>query len=202
MLDSSWGKEFKSKVVGKVRGWFDGIRFLWQTSETRYLLKLILTLLGLMVISFNILITLVTMFGRTILLYGSFLLLHSIFIGWFLFILIELARFYRNDRKYKLFPERNPILRMKFWHVSRSKTYEKRFKCFSQMILVLFLVLVGGFLLSEALFLFSGFMEADWLWVVYKVCLVLLTFYTTYFNVLMEFYFGLLAVFLFIVMGI
>jgi len=50
MLDCSWGKEFKSKVVGKVRGWFDGIRFLWQTSETRYLLKLILTLLGLMVV--------------------------------------------------------------------------------------------------------------------------------------------------------
>jgi len=202
MLKRSSEKESESRLVGKVCRWFDGIRFLWQTSETRYLLKLILILLGLMLFSFSLLIGLITLFGRTILLYGSFFLLYTIFIGWFLFILLELVRFYRNDRKYRLFPERNPLLQMKYWHESKAKMYEGRFRRFSYAMLIVFIVLWGGFLLSEVLFLFLGFMEAGWLWVVYNICLGLLTFYTTYFNVLMWFYFGLLAVFLFIIMGI
>lgn len=118
-------KELEEIGIDVVRSWFDGIKFLWRTPETRYLLKLIIALFGSMIIFYWIITILIAIFGllqiNDILAIGELL-----FIGWFLFILIELARFYRNDKKYKLFPEKNPRLKMKYWPSKKSKRGYKR----------------------------------------------------------------------------
>jgi hypothetical protein len=119
--------ELEEMGIDVVHRRFDGIKFLWQTPETHYLLKLILVLLGFMII-YTILITiLIAIFGLTLLLSGFCFLLQPFFLLCFLFILVELAQFYWNDRKYKRFPERNSLLKMKYWHSRASKGYKRYF---------------------------------------------------------------------------
>ena len=135
--------ELEEMGIDVVHRRFDGIKFLWQTPETHYLLKLILVLLGFMII-YTILITiLIAIFGLTLLLSGFCFLLQPFFLLCFLFILVELAQFYWNDRKYKRFPERNSLLKMKYWHSRASKGYKRYFL---SIIIILNVILLGVFL--------------------------------------------------------
>ncbi|MCK5157535.1 MAG: hypothetical protein KAR08_00130 [Candidatus Heimdallarchaeota archaeon] len=212
-------KELEEIEIGVVRRQFDGITFLWQTPETRYLLKLIIALFGSMIIYHSIIAILIAIFGNIVLieelpigtrpfllryvfevspitpnlplflgvfliisielgrrywnkkkkliiaLFGSMLIYYgiiaivvaifgnivlkeevskaggslvvgdvlfylssqaqNIFLGVFLFIIIELARLYRNEKKYRLFPEKNPLLKMKYYPSTKSNCYKK-----------------------------------------------------------------------------
>ncbi len=212
-------KELEEIEIGVVRRQFDGITFLWQTPETRYLLKLIIALFGSMIICHSITAILIAIFGNIVLieeipistgpflvrhvlevspispnlplflgvfliisielgrlywnnkkkliiaLFGSMLIYYgiiaiiiaifgnivlkeevsnagrsvvvetvlgflsfqalNIFLGVFLFIIIELAHLYRNEKKYRLFPEKNPLLKMKYYPSTKSNCYKK-----------------------------------------------------------------------------
>lgn len=128
----SFSQELEDIPIDFVRHRFDGIQFLWRTLETRYILKLMIALFGSMIIYLGIICISIILFGD-ILLIGSLslcdffgflsFLAEPIFMGLFLFILIQLARLYWNDSKYRLFPEKNPCLKMKYWPSTKSSGY-------------------------------------------------------------------------------
>jgi hypothetical protein len=126
MQEQSAGPKGSEEIgIDVVHRQFDGIIFLWQTPETRYLLKLIMTVLGSMIVYFGILWILITLFG-TIPIFGRAAAFgNPFFLLWVLFILIVLARSYWNDRMYKLYPERNHLLKMKYWPSTKSKIYKR-----------------------------------------------------------------------------
>ena len=166
-------KELEEIGIDVVRRQFDGIKFLWQTPETRYLLKLISALFGFMIIYYGLMYTLVLMVGETpiSLGYGE-----AIPIGMFLFILIELARFYWNDRKYKLFPEKNPLLKMKYWSAPKSKGYKR---------LLFSIILLGSLLVVSFLFLTTFHFEL----LIWSYNLTLVIFFLMAFTIIMSTYF-------------
>ncbi|WP_287584653.1 hypothetical protein [Candidatus Borrarchaeum sp.] len=116
MGEISVTNESEKKKIFFVRRFFDGIKFLLQTRETRYLLKLIAVLFSSMIITYTAISLTIATFGKIDLILRLGLYVFPFFLVLFLFILIELARFYWNDRKYNLFPEKNPLLKMKYWY--------------------------------------------------------------------------------------
>ena len=126
MHEQSAGPNGSEEIgIDVVHRQFDGIIFLWQTPETRYLLKLIMTVLGSMIVYFGILWILITLFGTILILGRAAGFGNPFFLLWVLFILIVLARSYWNDRMYKLYPERNHLLKMKYWPSTKSKIYKR-----------------------------------------------------------------------------
>ena len=126
MREQSAGPKGSEEIgIDVVHRQFDGIIFLWQTPETRYLLKLIMTVLGSMIVYFGILWILIKLFGTFLILGRAAAFGNPFFLLWVLFILIVLARSYWNDRMYKLYPERNHLLKMKYWPSTKSKIYKR-----------------------------------------------------------------------------
>lgn len=129
-----------------VRRQFDGISFLWRTSETRSFLKLLGLLFGFMTIAFAAIYLIIAIFGETNFLIRLNVYVFPFMLILFAIILIEFVRFYQNDRKYNLFPERNPLLQMKYWP-STKDTNRRRILILG--VGLLFLVLVALFAVVE-----------------------------------------------------
>jgi len=97
-----------------------------------------------MIVFYTTLTIIIAIFGET----NFFLRLNAYVLPFFLvllsFILIELVRFYRNARKYTLFPEKNPLLKMKYWHYPDLKEEKRRrlLKIVGSFIFISLLVLV------------------------------------------------------------
>ncbi|MFX0091214.1 MAG: zinc ribbon domain-containing protein [Candidatus Hodarchaeota archaeon] len=162
--------EFHELIPAAIRAYFDGTKFLWRTAETRYLLKLIAFLFGFMIVGFTILAFLVSLnFPPHIVFYALLF-----FLALFLFIIIELARFYWYDRKYNLFPERNPFLEMKYWP---SKMNEKR-KRFRLTLLIGSLVFVFLLLLVAIVEIFSLTFEFVLTLAIVRLVIVFLFYFT------------------------
>jgi hypothetical protein len=136
--------ESKEKKIFFVKRYFDGIGFLWQTPETRYLLKLILVLFSSMIVTYTAISSIVGIYGETQFLIRINLYVLPFFAILLIFILIELIRFYQNARKYTLYPEKNRLLKMKYWHYPDLKDEKRRFsfKIVGSLIFVSALTLV------------------------------------------------------------
>ncbi|MFX1535990.1 MAG: zinc ribbon domain-containing protein [Promethearchaeota archaeon] len=83
---------------GVMKRYFDGIKFLWQTAETRYLLILTTILFGSMIASFVILF-LIRTYEETNLLIRLTVYVQPFFYALLGLILIELTIFYQNGKK-------------------------------------------------------------------------------------------------------
>jgi len=115
MEEISVSTESKLKKMVSVRRYFDGIKFLWQTPETCYLLKLIALLFTSMTVFYTSLTFLIVRFGETRFLLRLNLYVLPFFLLLCLFIFIKLVRLYRSTKVHALFPERNPLLKMKYY---------------------------------------------------------------------------------------
>jgi hypothetical protein len=135
-----------------IRGYFDGIKFLWQTPETRYILKLIAILLGSMTIFYTTLTIIIQSFGETRFLIRLNLYALPFFLVLFIFIFIEHIRFYRNGKRYSLFPEKNPLLKMKYMYYPELKD-EKRSNLLKKVGILLFVFLFVFVALTEIFFM-------------------------------------------------
>ncbi len=158
---SSRPRELEEMGIAIVRRQFDGIKFLWQIPEIRYLLKLIVALFGFMIIYTSLITILIAIFGLTSPLFGYSVLLLPLFLGSFLFILMELAKFYWSNRKYRRLPERNPLIKTKFKTSIEFKGYKKYFL---YIVIILAVILLGGFL-----FLNIFYRNGHWLWTFYSM---------------------------------
>ena len=146
--------ESRLKKMVSVRRYFDGIKFLWQTPETRYLLILIVILLTTMTIFYSTLTFLIATFGETRFLLRFNLYALPFFLVLCLFILMKLVRFYRNTKKHALFPERNTLLKMKYYS-SPDLTAEKESKLAKIVGISIFLFLLVFIVATEVFFVFE-----------------------------------------------
>ena len=73
-------KELEEMGIAVVRRRFDGIKFLWQTPETHYFLKLIVALFGFMIIYTSLITISIAIFGLTFSLLGFCFLLQPLFL--------------------------------------------------------------------------------------------------------------------------
>jgi len=144
--NSSLYKNLDEVSAEYVRGYFDGIKFLWQTPEFRYYIKLLVILLVSLGIYYTIAFLLSNFLGEFNLITLIFLLgVGRLLLIVFLYIVIELLFFYRNARSYKNFPEKNKFLKMKYWDSSKYalSTRKIRLTLFFTIFIVLSLFLVA-----------------------------------------------------------
>ncbi|MFX0062989.1 MAG: zinc ribbon domain-containing protein [Candidatus Hermodarchaeota archaeon] len=146
-----------------VRRQFDGITFLWRTSETRSFLKLLALLFGFMTIAFTAIYLIIAIFGVTNFFIRLNVYVFPFMLILFVIILIEFVRFYQNDRKYNLFPERNPLLQMKYWP-STKDTNRRRMLILS--VGLLFLILVALFAVVEIFLIAEIYVWAELIFVI------------------------------------
>ncbi|MFX1443612.1 MAG: hypothetical protein ACFFHV_09385 [Promethearchaeota archaeon] len=144
--NNSLSNKIEETSVTHVKKHFDGIKFLWQTPEFRYYIKLLLILLVSIGIYYGIAFLLITSLGEfnqitlIFLVAGDRLLLIV-----FLFIIIELLFFYKSAKNYKNYPEKNKFLKMKYWDTSKyaSRTRKIRLILFITICLIMFLFLIA-----------------------------------------------------------
>ncbi len=137
--------EPQAEQTGFIKRQFDGIAFLWHTPGTRHLLKLIALLFGSMIVSFTVLVLAQVVLGDLSILVRLTFYLQLYSLAFFVFIFVELLQFYRNDRKYKSFPEMNPLLKMKYWPKTSGKRYGTIIFGLILVICVSFIVVYGEF---------------------------------------------------------
>jgi len=174
MGEISVSTESKLKKMVSVRHYFDGIKFLWQTPETGYLLKLIAILFTSMAIFYTTLTYVIVTFGETMFLIRLNAYVLPFFLVLFIFIFIKLVRFYRNTKKHALFPERNPLLKMKYYSSPDLKDEKKSNlpKIVGILIflsLLVFVVVTEIFSMREMLLVLASlyFAVSNLLWIVY-----------------------------------
>lgn len=118
--NSSFTKKMKEEQIKGIGRYFDGIRFLWNTPETRFFLNLILILISSQVVFFIINFFLLEYFSGNLII--SIITINSLYfyMGFFLFVLLELFFFYLNVRKYPVNPEKVKLLSMKYFPSQKS----------------------------------------------------------------------------------
>ncbi|MFX1465887.1 MAG: hypothetical protein ACFFA5_05395 [Promethearchaeota archaeon] len=180
MEEISVSTKLRLKKMVSVRRYFDGIKFLWQIPETRYLLKLIVILLTSMTIFYTTLTLLIVTFGETRFLLRFNLYGLPFFLVLFLFIFIKLVRFYRNTKKHALFPERNSLLKMKYYSSPDLKA-KKESRLPKIVVILIFLFLLVFVFATEFFF-------------VYEMHLVLISIYAAVFLSFIWIVYGLLFI--------
>lgn len=93
-----------------------------------------------MIVTFSALTSIIAIYGETTFLIRLNVYVLPFFLVLFLYILFLLIRFYLNARKYPLFPERNHLIKMKFWHYPDIK--DKRRLSLKTTGILIFLVLL------------------------------------------------------------
>ena len=143
--NSSTLNELEKKPGKYIRSKFGGIKFLWKTPKFRLFIKLMILLLISMVVLNGILYFLFSIFGRmNLILITIELISDAAFLGLFLYLMIDLIIFYRNSKKYKLFPEKNKYLQMKYWSSIETKSQKKLRK--KRVILLLGIIVITIFI--------------------------------------------------------
>lgn len=93
--------DFTDKSGGHVGKYFDGIKYLWRQPEIRFVLKLIILLLGSMLGYYTTIFLIISFFGETNFLIRSTVYGDPFFFALFFFIMIELGFLFRAEITYK-----------------------------------------------------------------------------------------------------
>ncbi|TXT60030.1 MAG: membrane protein of unknown function [Promethearchaeota archaeon] len=159
--NSSLGSKIKEGQERRIREYFDGIKFLWNTPETRFLLNLVIILVTSIGIFFIINYILLQFFSGNLIV--SIITVNSLyfFMGFFIFVMLELLVFYMKTRKHPLKPEKVEDLLFP----SQKGRGRQRFSHIVLLILGFGLGIIVdlldlfffGFLLGNSVFLFSIF---------------------------------------------